>query len=336
LTIENKKSRDWKRIIPGLLISIGALVVVFYFADLRGLLQALQLADYKLVALASAMSLLWLLVRAQAWRTLLREQAGFGQVFWTVNEGYLLNNLLPFRLGEIGRAFLLSRKADLGFWEVFSSILIERVLDLGFAVGLVLVTLPLVVGASWALEAALGAGILVLVGFLTLYLLVKNRSWAIVGFDKLSNKITILKKFGRERVEAFFNGLSILTEGNRFIIAILWIALDWGLALMQYYVLLRAFFPDAELLWAAFALGIAALGIAAPSSPGGVGVFELAVVGALSVFGLDPSISLAYAITTHLIQFLTTGVLGAFGFLRDGESLLDIYRQAQQMPQSPQ
>lgn len=317
--------------LPGLLISIIALAAVLYLADIDQFLIALRQANYFLVAIGFILSLVWLLVRAQAWRSLLRNQAHFSQVFFTVNEGYLLNNLLPFRLGEIGRAFLLSSKAGLGFWEVFSSILIERVIDLGFAAGLVLVTLTLVVGASWAYEAAIVVAVLVLIGFMLLYLLARNRSWAINTFRNLSDKFPLLNRFGGTRVEAFFDGLSVLTEGNHFAIAILWIGLDWFIAIIQYYILLVAFIPGAEMLWAAFTLGVAALGIAAPSSPGGIGVFELSVIGALAVFGVEASKSFAYAITTHLIQISMTGILGAIGFLRDGESLIETYRRSRQI-----
>jgi len=317
-------------------ISIISMAVVFYIADLGRFVDALRLADYRLVAVAVLTTVLWLLVRAQAWRTLLREQATFSQVFWTVNEGYLLNNILPFRLGEIGRTFILSRKAHIGFWEVFSSILIERIIDLALAAGLLFITLPFVVSADWALEAALGVGFLVLLGFVLLYLLARNSRRAVSLYYRWSEKWTILEKFGVQRVEAFFQGLSVLTEGSRFLRAVGWIVLDWTIAVFQYYLLLLAFFPQAELLWGAFTLGVAAIGVAAPSSPGGVGVFELSVVGALSLFGLDASIALAFAISTHLIQILVTGLLGAYGFIRDGESLVGIYRRSKQVPQNPQ
>jgi len=323
-------------LLPGLTISIIALVAVLYLADIDRFLGALRQANYLLVAIGFGFSLVWLLVRAQAWRTLLRDQASFSQVFFTVNEGYLLNNLLPFRLGEIGRAFLLSTKTNLGFWEVFSSILIERVVDLGFAAGVVLVTLTLVVGANWAFEAAIGVAGLVLIGFVLLYVLAGNREWALKTYHTLSEKVPILSKFGETRVEAFFEGLAVLREGNRFALAILWLGIDWFIAIIQYYILLLAFIPEAEFLWATFTLGVAALGIAAPSSPGGIGVFELSVIGALAVFGVNASLALAFAITTHLIQFLMTGILGAIGFLRDGESLINTYRRSRHISENSQ
>ena len=317
------------------MISIIALAVVFYIADFERFGDAIRLADYRIIALAIGLTVLWLIVRALAWRTLLREQATFSQVFFTINEGYLLNNVLPFRLGEIGRAFILSRKAQIGFWEVLSSILIERIFDLAFAVSLILISISFIVGAGWALEAALGFGVLVLVGFVLMYMLARNRERAILLFNGLAEKIPFLQRFGRDRVEAFFHGLAVLTDGRRSAKVFAWMVIDWVIGISQYYMLLLAFYNEAEPLWAAFTLGVAALGVAAPSSPGAIGVFELAVVGALAVFGLDPSIALAYAITVHLVQFLVTGFLGAFGFFKDGESLLNIYRRSSQIPQNP-
>jgi uncharacterized protein (TIRG00374 family) len=76
------------------------------------------------------MTLLWLVCRGKAWHTLLRRRAAYRDVFFTLNEGYLINNILPFRLGEVARAYLLGRKAHLSFWDVLSTVLIERFLDL--------------------------------------------------------------------------------------------------------------------------------------------------------------------------------------------------------------
>ncbi len=291
------------------------------------MLSALKLADYRLVSLALGVSVLWLAVRAVVWRTLLQERATYAQTFFTIAEGYLLNNVLPFRLGEVGRAFLLAQKAKLAFWQVFSTILIERVLDLAMAAGLLLSTLPFVVGATWAQQAAWISVILVITGLGLLYALARSRDWAERQLTRLGQRWPIVLKIGANRLEAFFSGLAILTGGGRFLQAVVWMVLDWGIALLQYYLLLLAFFPNAELLWAAFSLAVGALGIAAPSSPGAVGVLELSLVGALALFGLDPSISLAFALVVHLFNYLINGLIGAYGLAQDGQSLAGLYRR---------
>ena len=57
------------------------------------------------------MTILWLVARGFLWRILLQEKASYSQVFFTLAEGYFLNNFLPFRLGEIARAFLRGSEA---------------------------------------------------------------------------------------------------------------------------------------------------------------------------------------------------------------------------------
>ena len=259
------------------------------------------------------------------WRTLLQEIPSYRDVFLTITEGYLLNNLLPFRLGEVGRAFLLSRKAGIGFWQVISSIMIERILDIMMAVSLLLSTLPFVVGATWGMDAAIGTGGIVLLFLLVLYGLVRYRPWAVARFEHLAVRWPVLLRFGERRLTSFFDGLASLADLRRFLTVMIWMILNWVVAIGQYYLLLSAFSPHPHLLWVVFTVGVVSLGIAAPSSPGALGVLELSVVAALSVFGLDASAALAFAATFHILGYLINGILGSYALARDGETLGKLY-----------
>ena len=324
--------KDLRKIVPGILISILALVLIFYLVDLRRLIEALRLADYGLILLLLVVTLIWVFVRSIVWRTLLQERAPLGMVFLTLNQGYVLNNLLPLRLGEVGRAFLLSRKAKLGFLQVFSTVLIERALDVVMAVGVLLGTLPFVVGGDFAWQAATVAGGLVLIGLVVLHLLARNQGWAFSQYERWSQRIPVLAKALKPpQLEALFEGLAVLVDGRRFIRVLLWMLLNWAIAILQFYILMRAFFPDAQLVWATLSLGVMAMGVAVPSSPGAVGVLEIAIMGALSVFGVDPSTALAAALTAHLTNYLVTGLIGAFAFLKDGLTLTGVFRDLREV-----
>ncbi|MCU0488456.1 MAG: flippase-like domain-containing protein [Anaerolineales bacterium] len=296
------------------------------------MIEALKLADYRLILVAVTGGVVWLLVRGVAWRTLLQNKATYDQVFFTVNEGYLLNNVLPFRLGEVARAFLLSYKARLSFWEVLPTIVIERVLDLAFAVGLLLATLPFVVEASGARQLAFGSSGVVVVGLLFLYLLARYRVRAIELFNRLGQRWPLLLKLGGHSITSLFDGLAVLTDWRRFLLSVFWIMLNWLIAFGQYYLFLRAFVPEAQAVWAGFTLGAAALGFAAPSSPGAVGVFELVVVGVLALFNIDPATALGFALITHFSQYFLVAILGTVGLARDGESLVGLYNRVRRMP----
>jgi uncharacterized protein (TIRG00374 family) len=318
---------NWVRILPGLIISLVALAVVFSLLDLKKFAQAIRQANLGYLALGVGVSIVWLIVRGFFWRTLLKKKATFRDAFITVNEGYLLNNILPLRLGEIGRAFLIGQKADLQFWEAIPSILIERALDLAFAAGIFLSTLPFVIGVNWARQAAISIGIVVIVGLIALYILARNRHRVLTWIDGVSQRSGLVKKIAGRRVVSFFDGLGIITDARLFIEALGWEFLDWFLAIVQNYLFLKAFFPAPNLLWVLFTLGVGSLGIAAPSSPGAIGVFEAALVGALAVFGVNVSTAAAFAITLHISNYVTTSLIGGYGLYKDGESLSDIYRR---------
>jgi hypothetical protein len=168
-------------------------------------------------------------------------------------------------------------------------------------------------------------------GIAILYLLARNQAWALTLFQRLSARWPLLQRLGGKILPPFFAGLSVLTDGRRFLTLLGWILINWGVALAQYIIVLRAFFPGAKLLWAAFSMGSAALGIAVPSAPGSIGVFEGAVTGALALLHLDGSRALAFAITLHVWNYLVNGLVGAYALARDGESLAGLYQQARKI-----
>jgi uncharacterized protein (TIRG00374 family) len=319
--------KDAKRWLPGALISILFVAAILYFVDLPEMFAAIRSADYRFIALSLVLSFTWLWVRAIAWRTLLRERAPFVEVFHSLNAGYLLNAFLPFRLGEIGRAFLLSRKTDMQFAEVLPTVVIERSMDLVITAAIFLGALPFVVGVEGAGRIAIILGAIVLLGLIVLYVIARNDQWVLDVFHKLSARWPSMQRFGGGFLESFLVGLGVLTDGWLFARFLFWMIFNWGMAIIQYYLTIRAFFPRTQLTWAMFGLGAAAFGGAVPSLPGAVGTFEGAFAGALSLLTNDPSASLAVALTVRFFNYLTAIVLGGYALSREGQTLSGIYRQ---------
>ena len=323
--------KDAKRWLPGASISILLIGAILFFVDWSKVLTALQSANYWILALACALSFAWLAVRAIVWRTLLRERAPYRVVFNTLNEGYLLNNFLPFRLGEIGRAFLLSRKSDMQFTEILPTIVIERSMDLIFTAAIFLASLPFVTGAGGADRIALLLGGVVLLGIAFLYVLARNRQRASAIFHAWSARWPVIQRMGGSLLESFLIGLGALTDGWLFARFLFWMAINWGMAIFNYYLIIVAFFPQAQLTWGMFGLGAAAFGGAVPSLPGAVGTFEGAFGGALTLLTGDRSTSLAVALTSRFFNYLTSIVLGGVALSREGQTLSGIYKQLAQL-----
>ena len=321
--------KDVKRLLPGAIISILLIAAILYFVDLGAMVNAISHANYPLLGLGVLLGFVWIAIRAIVWRTLLRDRPSYADVFWTVGEGYLLNNFLPFRLGEIGRAFLLSRKSDMQFMEILPTIVIERAMDLGYSAIILLAALPFVVGAGGSEQIGIIVGIIVLVGFVILYLLARYNQWALNLFHGLSARWPTLQRIGGNFLEAFFIGLGVLNDGWLFIRFLFWMTVNWGIAIVSYTLLIRAFFPQAEVVWGMFALGIGAFGNAIPALPGAIGTLEGAFGGAITLLAGPgtKSTALAVALTVRFYIYLNSGVIGGIGLFREGQTLSGVYEQ---------
>ncbi|MBI3739367.1 MAG: flippase-like domain-containing protein [Chloroflexi bacterium] len=315
--------KDIKHWLPGTIISLIAIAAILYFVDLNRLVEAIRNANYWLLLLSVVMGIIWLLIRTAVWRTILQEKASLKDTFLVLCEGYFLNAILPFRLGEIGRAFLLGRRAKLNFMEVLPTIVLERAFDLAFSAVLLLIALPFVVNSSGAESISIIVGVLVVIGMLTLYILARNRDWAI----RQLHRLPWLEKVGGHFLPPFFDGLAILTDGWRFLRTLGLMALNWAWAVIQFYFIIIAFFPAAQMSWAVFGLGAAAFGGAVPSAPGAVGTYEAALGGALTLVTSDEARSVAVAVTAHLLNYIITLVLGIYALSTEGQTLSGIYHQ---------
>jgi glycosyltransferase 2 family protein len=320
--------KDIKRWLPGALVSIALIAAILYFVDFQTMWNSIRTADYRILMGSVVLSFVWMMVRAKVWKTLLRDKPTYKDVLFTTGEGYLLNNFLPFRLGEIGRAFLLSRKSGgMKFGEIIPTIVIERAVDLVFSAMIFLFSLPYVVGMDGSERIGYIVGAVVLIGLVMMYVLARNNQWALDIFHKLSARWPSIQKLGGSFLESFFKGLGVLTDGWLFIRFLFWMTLNWAIALVAYYLIMLAFFPQTQWIWGFFILGAAAFGGAIPSLPGAVGTFDGAIAGALTILTGDQSTALAVALTARLYNYLNSGVIGTIGLMSEGQTLSSVYHQ---------
>ena len=110
-------------------------------------------------------------------------------------QGYLLNNLLPLRLGELGRAFLLGRKINVSMFHVLSTIVIERVIDLAMAAALTILVLPRVVAMDWVKPVAYSTMTVVVIGLLSLALMARFRTSLHGWVECIAGRVALVKKY---------------------------------------------------------------------------------------------------------------------------------------------
>jgi uncharacterized protein (TIRG00374 family) len=323
-------------------ISIAVSVVAFWLA-FRGVQVAevadtLRTANYFYILPALACIVAGLMARALSWQTLLGQKVPFWRAFTALNEGYLLSNVLPFRLGEFGRAYLVCRPlkgglADrhLSTTQAFSSVLVERVIDLCMIVVLFATVLPLVAGLAWAREAAVLAVVISVAAMGGLFALTLNRALVL----RLANWVMGHVRFPwfnaarwETRVVAFLEGLAALRDRRRFALAACASAMAWVSASLCAWFLLFAFLPAPTLPMGFFVLVISGLGVALPSAPASMGVFEASVVLALSAFQIDKNVAFTFALIFHALNFGMTTLFGTLALGREGETLSHLAQAA--------
>ncbi len=310
-----------QRWLPGLILSAGAIYFITKIINMQGLQLALQQIQLKYLAAGVVLYLISLVARAAAWRILLDRKATTWQAFIAMNEGYLINNFLPFRLGELGRALLLGGETGLGAVRVLSTIIIERSFDLAIAAGLIISLLPFALGLSWAKPVAIATLSVVLLGFVVLFLLARNRDQVEAWIVRKGSGNENIRKHVLPQVDAFFLGLIALRNPLQFISSLGLMLLSWAIAIIETYVILSQFVPEVQLWWCALGLGIIALGIAIPSAPASIGIWEASSIAAFSLFNVDASSALAYGITTHLMNITINGIFGLYGLANSGKSI---------------
>jgi uncharacterized protein (TIRG00374 family) len=306
------------------------LVLALLGIDLRRVSETLAQADYVYLIPAAAAVLAYLAARSVRWRLLLGAEVSLSRCFWVTNIGYLVSNVLPFRLGDPARAVVIGRGGKVSTAAALSTIVVERVLDMLMVVALLALVAPFVSGVGSAVNAGLVAGGAALAASAVLLFLAFRPDW---GRRTVRRVLGWVNRSDSERwvhvLDGLFEGLAPLRSGRRGLALLAWSVATWACVVAYYWALMRAFLPQPPPLAAPFLVCVAGLGVAVPSSPGAVGVFH-----AVARYGLtipfevvtDQAVTIAFAI--HTFQYVILCLLGLAGLGRESISLGWVRAQA--------
>jgi len=315
------------RWLPGIILTTLAIWVLTRIVRWEDFARALTSIPAGVILISIAIYLASMVLRALAWQFLLQRQVSPKQVVLALNEGYFFNNILPFRIGELARAFLLGRRSHLGTFYVLSTIVVERSYDLAIAAGLLLATLPLALGLEWARPAALALLALILAGLFILYLAARNREWVENRMERLAGRIGLVRRFVLPQLNALLNGFSVLNRVEFFTGSLGLLLSSWFLAILRDWLLIRTFVPDAPLWWAALGISAANIVGAIPSVMGSLGTYELGGTGALTLLGMPGEAALAYVLVVHGAHLVFSMLIGAYGLSQEGQTLTELYAE---------
>jgi len=268
--------------------------------------------------------ILSLVVRAWRWQIIIEPvgKASFWSLFHATNVGYLLNNVLPLRAGEIIRGVVVARKNNLSVSSLISTVVIERVFDLGglaIAFGIVFLGFPFPVWMQIA--GGVIAGVILL--FLIVAFILAGSTERLTRWqEKLDakNQGFFVKLF--EQVIKLIHGLQVV-RNPRAMIHMTWSTLSlWAMYFVVMKLVLDAFsltdgtYPllagGAWIQSAALTL-ITALGFSIPSAPGGIGTYHASVLLGMSWFEVPEAMGVIVGTTMHAFNYITLSMFGIIG-----------------------
>ena len=245
-----------------------------------------------------------------------------------MNAGYLLNNVFPFRLGEIGRALLLANPKGPSALEAFSSVIVERVFDVFLSAVFVLGMLPRILSDDYDQTLVIVIFIIALIGMVDLYLLARFRKNILGWLTRWGERSQFVGNWVRPKAAQLLEGFSVLESPRLFFLSFGSLFISWILAFAQNFIIFQALYPDPPFWWMVFVLSVGAFGIALPSAPAGLGVFEGAMVAAFALLGVGREVAFAHAIIIHAMSFVYNNILGLIGLRLRGEALVSLYQRA--------
>ena len=318
------KTNIWKKILPGIICSAVIIGVLIYFVDWNVLRDALKNCSVKLFLILFALQALSFYFRGLAWRVILDYAPSPLNAFFTITEGYLLN-LLPLRLGEIGRSVIMGGLIGKSPFYVFTTVILERVFDVLITLILLVITIPLLASASFSGTIYYVMFGLILLGLAFMFWIAGHQETFMDFLQKIIKPGTKAGDFVLPKIRMLLSGMGILTQPKRFFIWLFWILATWVCWIATLRVALMNFFPQLPFWAGLFTQGIGALGGAIPSAPAGIGVIEGAYVVALGFFGIDQSSALAFGLVMHAVSIVSPSILGLIGFSVQGLKLTEVF-----------
>lgn len=304
----------------------------FLFLALRGIdpaltWQQLRSVNPALLGLAILIGASSNLVRAVRWRVLLgySTRLRFRHVFSSMMIGYMANNVVPARMGEVARVYMLERRAGISKSFSAATIVLERIIDallLLSIAGAISFFLPLtdLMRTSGVIAAVTFAA----AGILLLLLAFKGKSTARQIARMVSAVSESLGARSQQIMERFVDGLAVLRSIKQALLVLLLTIAVWTLEALAVSAVIEALNLSLPWVAAVFLLVILSLSFIIPAAPGGVGTYEFFVVAAMVPFGVDNSKAIGLALVLHAIMYFTSGTLGLACLWSESLSLRDL------------
>lgn len=306
----------------GYLLSLAALIWVYWGFDWKMALTRFAASDWRWVAFSMIASVCIYLCQAWRWSLLLRPvgRAPFWRSLQSIFIGLFANEVLPLRSGELIRGYVQARWTGIPFSVVLSSEVVERLFDgillaIGSYLTMQFVEVPRYLRNGSVVLAAVVAVFSVLLAVIMFH---KQRAHAAVARSRWAKALWHVV----EGLHAMGNSRWFLTSAAVSVIFL-------GIQVVPVWALMRACNMELSFGVAAVVLVILRLGTIIPQAPSNVGGFQLFTVAALRLFDVDKAVAAEFATIMFFAVTIPLWICGAIAAALAGTHIRDLQRHAQ-------
>lgn len=308
-----KNSSKWFKLGLGVILSLVIIIWAIWFLDWSAVLQILADVHYGWVLLATVSVLLTIWARAKRWGVLLSPSVfGYQSLLGAMLLGQVINSMVPARAGDVARAYIIGQSAGISKTRAIGTIAVEKLWDLIML--LLFMTFlswyfPL---PQWLAGPAKGLTIFTVMGVAMLGTILWQQERAVRWMKNLEpwlpqaiylRLITLAQNL--------LLGFAGLKNHRQIIAAGMYSLLVWGVGGVTNYLLFNAFGLSLSIIAALVLMVALQAGVAVPSLPGKIGVFEGICVVVLALFDVPYPLAFSYGLILHGIVFLPPVVLAA-------------------------
>jgi uncharacterized protein (TIRG00374 family) len=298
----------------GVGISLVTIFVIVRGVDLAEVGSILGTAQLGWVALMFACVALDLSIRSLRWKRLLApihpvpylRTAGYLLV------GYLANNVLPARLGELVRCHYLGDREGISRTTALGTVVVERVVDTAVVVTIASLAIVVLQVKGLVANAVLFGLAVTAIGIVVLAVLVVAHR--LPGADRL---VALAEGWPRvaDIARKLHGGLAVAGRPRTLLETLGLSGLAWGATIVSFAAAGQAIGIELTTAQAALLASGVALASAVPAGPGNLGTFDLAGVVIASSFGLERERAVALVVLAHAAALVVTSIGGATSLL---------------------
>lgn len=323
----------------GFVISVGLVVLFQWKVDFGQTGRELKNANYAYYIPAVMIYFIAFGFRSLRWRYLLLHLKAIPpwRLYSIVSIGYLANNILPMRLGEVVRAHFVGEKEGISKASSLATIGVERVLD-----GLTLLLLAAIIWPFlpwtdvfktdtgdlkiWWVALSIALALVFVVAFVALVILAMSPGLGRTLAHLLSSMMPVRL---RPKVEGLINlmleGLAALRSPRKLLVMLVLSIPVWLAEATLYYLIAISFDLDVGFHVILLVTATSNLATAVPSSIGGIGPFEVVAKATLVAFGVGTNPAAAYAFFVHIVAlWLPVNILGMLFLWRENLSIAQL------------